>query len=139
MYWLKISLSQCHSFQVNKLPHVNVLCVQFSRQSYPTWRPHKPQHTRPPWPSSTPRVYPNSRSLSRWCHLTVSSSVVPFPSCLCVICRSNYISWNFKAEKCNFSFTINILTAFSEQCSQLWDWVLFPRNFHFFLWKRWTN
>ena len=30
--------------------------------------------------SPTPRVYSNSCPLSRWCHLTVSSSVVPFSS-----------------------------------------------------------
>ena len=45
-------------------------------------RPHEPQHTRPPCPSPTPRVHPNSCPLSRWCHLTISSSVVPFSSCL---------------------------------------------------------
>jgi len=45
-------------------------------------QPHKPQHTRPPCPSPTPRVYPNTRPLSRWCHLTISSSVFPFSSCL---------------------------------------------------------
>ena len=36
-----------------------------------------PQHTRPPCPSPTPEVYPNSCPLSRWCHPTISSSV-PF-------------------------------------------------------------
>ena len=36
---------------------------------------------RPPCPS-TPRVYPNSCPLSRWCHPTISSSVIPFSSCL---------------------------------------------------------
>ena len=39
------------------------------------------QHTRPPCPSPTPRAYSNSCPLSRWCHPTISSSVVPF-SCL---------------------------------------------------------
>ena len=43
-------------------------------------RPHKPQHARPPCPS-TPRVHPNPCPLSRWCHPTISSSVVPFSSC----------------------------------------------------------
>ena len=43
--------------------------------------PHGPQHARPPCPSPTPGVYPNSCPLSRWCHPTISSSVVPF-SCL---------------------------------------------------------
>ena len=41
-------------------------------------RPHEQQHTRPPCPSPTPRVYSNSCPLSWWCHPTISSSVVPF-------------------------------------------------------------
>ena len=36
------------------------------------------QHARPPFPSPTPGVYPNSCPLSRWCHQTISSSVTPF-------------------------------------------------------------
>ena len=42
-------------------------------------RPHEPQHTRPPWQSPTPGVYPNSCPLSWRCHPTISSSVIPFP------------------------------------------------------------
>ena len=45
-------------------------------------RPHGLQHTRPPCPSPTPGVYSNSYPLSRWCHPTISSSVVPFSSLL---------------------------------------------------------
>ena len=44
--------------------------------------PHEPQHARPPCPSPTPGVHPNSCPLSRWCHPTISSSVVLFSSCL---------------------------------------------------------
>ena len=43
-----------------------------------SWQPHEPQHIRPPCPSPTPRVHPNSCPSSRWCHPTISSSVVPF-------------------------------------------------------------
>ena len=43
--------------------------------------PHESQHARPPCPSPTPRVYWNSCPLSRWCHPTISSSLIPF-SCL---------------------------------------------------------
>ena len=43
--------------------------------------PHELQHTRPPCPSPTARVYPNSCPLSRWCHPTISSSVISFSSC----------------------------------------------------------
>ena len=38
------------------------------------------QHSKPPCPSPTPRVYSNTCPLSRWCHPTISSSVVPFSS-----------------------------------------------------------
>ena len=45
-------------------------------------RPHELQHTRPPCPSPTPGVHSNSCPLSPWCHPTISSSVIPFSSCL---------------------------------------------------------
>ena len=41
---------------------------------------HGLQHTRLPCPSPTPGAYSNSSPLSRWCHPTISSSVVPFSS-----------------------------------------------------------
>ena len=61
---------------------LNVGKVQFSHSvtSDSLW-PHGLQHARPPCPSLTPRVYPNSYTLSRWCHPTISSSVVPFSTC----------------------------------------------------------
>jgi len=46
-----------------------------------SWRPHKLQHDRPPCPSPTPGVHPNPCLLSRWWHLAISTSVVPFSSC----------------------------------------------------------
>ena len=42
--------------------------------------PHGLRHARPPCPSPTPGVYSNSCPLSRWCHPTISSSVIPFSS-----------------------------------------------------------
>ena len=45
-------------------------------------RPHGLQHTRLPCPSPTHGAYSNSCPPSRWCHSTISSSVVPFSSCL---------------------------------------------------------
>ena len=56
--------------------------VQFSHSAMSdSLQPHETQHARPPCPSPTPRVYPNSCPLSQWCHPTISSSVVPFSSC----------------------------------------------------------
>ena len=52
--------------------------------------PHESQHARPPCPSSTLRVHPKSRPLSRWCHLAISSSVIPFSSCLKFFPESRY-------------------------------------------------
>ena len=40
------------------------------------------RHARLPHPSLSPRVCSNSCPLSQWCHPTISSSVVPFSSCL---------------------------------------------------------
>ena len=61
----------------------HALTGQFSRSvmSDPL-RPHRLQHARLACPSPTPRAYSNSCPLSRWCHLTISSSVIPFSSCL---------------------------------------------------------
>ena len=57
--------------------------VQFSHSvmSNSLWR-HGLQHARPPCPSPSAGVDSNSCALSRWCHLTTSSSVDPFSSCL---------------------------------------------------------
>ena len=45
-------------------------------------QPHGPQHARPACPSPTPGAYSTSCPLSWWCHPTISSSVIPFSSCL---------------------------------------------------------
>ena len=67
------------------LDHMVRVCfssVQFSRSVVSdSLRPHELEHNRPPCPSPTPRVYPNPCPLSRWCHPTISSSVVLFSSC----------------------------------------------------------
>ena len=74
--------------------------VQFSHSvmSDPLW-PHEPQHTRPPCPLQTPRVYPNSSPLSQCCHPPILPSVVLFSSC----------PWSFPASG-------------SFQMSQLFTW-----------------
>ena len=43
--------------------------------------PHELQHARPPCPSPTPGVDPNSCASSWWCHPAILSSIVPFSSC----------------------------------------------------------
>ena len=60
-----------------------LLLLLFSRSvvSDSLWPPGL-QHTRLPCPSPSPRACSNSSPLSQWCHPTISSSVVPFSSCL---------------------------------------------------------
>ena len=62
--------------------HTYICVYQFSRSVVSdSLRPHEPQHTRPPCPSPTPGVHSDSCPSSRWCHPTISSSVIPFSSC----------------------------------------------------------
>ena len=65
----QLQLSYCYFSSVQSLSHVGL------------FPPHEPQHARPPCPSPTPGVHQNPRPLSRWCHPTILSSVVPFSSC----------------------------------------------------------
>ena len=62
--------------------NIPISSVQFSRSVVSdSLRPHESQHARPPCPSPTPGVHPNSCPLSQWCHPAISSSLVPFSSC----------------------------------------------------------
>ena len=73
-FWLLTNFS--------KTSIINFSSVQFSRSVVSDLlRPHELQHARPPCPSPTPGVHPNPCPSSRWCHPTISSSVVPFSSC----------------------------------------------------------
>ena len=56
--------------------------VHFRSVTSDSLRPHELQHTRLPSPSPTPRACSNSCPSSRWYHQTISSSVIPFFSCL---------------------------------------------------------
>ena len=73
-----------HTCKYFKLDENQIFLVfQFSRSVMSDFlQPHEPQHARSPCPFPTPRVYSNSCPLSRWCHPTISSSVVPLSSCL---------------------------------------------------------
>ena len=73
--------SRCPSAEerIRKLWYMYTMNIQFNSVQFShsvvsdsLW-PHGLQHARPPCPSPTPRVYPNSRPLSWWCHPTISS------------------------------------------------------------------
>ena len=102
--------------------------VQFSRSVVCDYlRPHESQHARPPCPSPTPRVYPNSCLLSRWCHPAISSSVFPFSSCLQSFPASGFFSsqsvlhirW---PKDWSFSFSISPCNEYSGLISFGMDW-----------------
>ena len=69
------------ALRAGSLRSVQFSSVHFSRSvvSDSLW-PHELQHARPPCPSPTTGVHANSCPSSRWCHPTISSSVVPFSS-----------------------------------------------------------
>ena len=111
--------------------HLNLPSVQFSRSvmSSSLW-PHGLQHARPPCPSPTPGVYSNSCPLSRWCHPTISSSVVPFSSRLqsFPVSGSLLMSWFFSSggQRIGVSASASVLPK------NIQDW--FPLG-----WTGWTS
>ena len=70
---------------------------------------HGLQHARPPCPSPAPRVYSNSCPLSRWCHSTISSSLVPFSSSP----QSFPASGSF--QQLNWGFTMEFVSPVSTE------------------------
>ena len=90
-------------------------------------QPHESQHARPPCPSPTPRVHPNSCPLSQ-CHPTISPSVIPFSSCH----QSFLASGSFKNESAlrirwpkywSFSFSISLSNEHPRLISFRMDWL----------------
>ena len=83
---IKLKKEYCYSFYMLWKHYIEIswrISVQFRLSVMSdSLGTHRLQHTRPPYPSPTFRVYSNSCLLSRWCHPTISSSVVPFCSCL---------------------------------------------------------
>jgi len=97
-------------------------------QSYLTLcQPHQRQYARLPCPSSSPRVCSNSCPLSWWCHQTISSSVVPFSSCLLIFPTIRvfssesalHIRW---PKYWSFSFSISPSNEYSGLISFRNDW-----------------
>ena len=83
-------------------------------------------HTRPPCPSPPPRAYSNSCPLSQWCHPTISSSVLPFSSCLQSFPASGsfprsqfFIMW---PKYWSFNFRLSPSNVYSGLISFRMDW-----------------
>ena len=103
-------------------PSVQFHSVQFSHSVMcdSLW-PHESQHTRPPCPSPTPGVYPNSCPLSRWCHLTISSSVVPFSSCLQSFPTSGSFQMSQLFASCGQNVGVSASTSVLPTNTQHWS------------------
>ena len=123
-YYLELCIQMSTSF----LSPLSFSSVQFSRSvvSDSLW-PHESQHTRPPCPSPTPRVYPNSCPSSQWCHPAISSSVIPFSSCPQSLPASGsfpmsqFFTWSGKYW--SFSFTISPSNEHPGLISFRMDWL----------------
>ena len=90
-------------------------------------QPHGLPHARLPCPSPTPRACSNSCPLSRWCHPTIWSSVIPLSSCPQSFPASG--SFPFKSvlhimwpKYWNFSFSISSSNEYSGLISFKIDW-----------------
>ena len=81
-WFRKLDISQFSSVQFS--------CLVVSDSLWP----HGLHHARPPCPSPTPRACSNSCPLSQWCHPNISSSVIPFSSCLQSIPASGSLLMN---------------------------------------------
>ena len=84
-------------------------------------QPHELQRARPPCPSATPRVHPNSCPLSQWCHPTISSSVVPFSSCPQYFPVSGSSQMSQLFASCGQSTGVSALASFLPKKSQGWS------------------
>ena len=91
--------------------------------------PHGLGHARPPCPSPTPRAYSNSCLLSWWCHPTISSSVIPFSSCLQTFPDSGSFQMRQLFASGNRSTGVSALTQVFTRNIQDWfplgwtDWI----------------
>ena len=96
--------------------------VQFSRSVVSdALQPHELQHARPPCPSPTPGVYPNSCPSSQWCHPAISSSVVPFSSCSQSLPASESFTMSQLFAWGGQSTGVSALASFLPKKSQGWS------------------
>ena len=89
-------------------------------------RTHGLQHARPPCPSPTFRVYSHACPLSRWCHPTISSSVIPFSSNL----QSFPASFHGKMHNC-------FLSSLFSSISRRINFQMVRQNKH--SWDNWSK
>ena len=110
----------CHCFY-----YFPIYChssVQFSHSLVSdSLQPHELQHAKPPCPSPTPGVHPNSCASSRWCHPAISSSVIPFSSCLQSLPASESFQMSQLFAWGGQSIGVSALASFLSKKSQDWS------------------
>ena len=115
-----------YTYMANK--YMKRCSVQFSRSVVSnSLRPHGLQHTRPPCPSPTPRVYSKSCPLSQWYHPTISSSVISFPPTFNISQNQGLFKW-----VSSFASGIGVSVSTSGLPKNIQDW--FPLG-----WTGWIS
>ena len=130
--WLAVLTSCVYSLSTSgRWSNSNSLAQLLSRSvtSDYLW-PHGLQHSRFPCPSS-PGACSNSCPLSRWCHLTISSSVIPFSSCLQSFPASEFFQWVSSSHQ-----VAKILELQLQYQSFLW---VFRVDFQFWATAEWDS
>ena len=89
-------------------------------------RPHESQHARPPCPSPTPRVHPNSCASSRWGHQAISSSVIPFSSCPQSLPASRSFQMSQLFTRGGQNIGVSALASFLPKNTQDWSHLGWP-------------
>ena len=101
-------------------------CFSVTKLCLTLWHPRELEHTSLPCPSLSPGVCSDSCALSRWCHPTISSSVVPFSSCSVfpsIRVFSNESALHIRWPKYwSFSFNISPSNEYSGSVSFRIDW-----------------
>ena len=110
----------------NILPHVlwlsTTYSVQLSRSVMSdSLQPHELQHSRPPSPSPTPGVHPNSCAWSQWYHPAISSSVVSFSSCPHSLPESGSFPMSQLFRSCGQSIRVSASTQVLLMNTQDWS------------------
>ena len=127
-----ISFTQHNYFEIHWCHSVHFSCSLMSD----SLQSCGPQHTRPPYPSPTPGVYPNLCPLSRWCHPIISSFVIPFSSCLQSFPAPGSFQMSQHYTSCGQSIGVSASTSVLPMNTQDWSplgwtgWIsLQPKGF----------
>ena len=125
-------MKNCHTCGTAEIEPLkaSVTSLKFSSVTSNSFETHGLLHARPLCPSPTPRVYSSLCSLNQWCHPTISSSVIPFFSCL----QSFPASGSFQMSQFFTSSgqSIGVSTSASVLSMSIQDW--FPLG-----WTGWIS